>query len=356
MAGIILERLTKRFDTGHAAVDDVTLEIPDGRFTVLVGPSGCGKSTLLRLVVGLETPTSGRIVIGDRDVTDLPARDRDVAMVFQNYALYPHLSVRENIAFGLRMRGLAMRDVTPRVRTVAESLGIGELLDRRPAQLSGGQRQRVALARAIIREPRAFLFDEPLSNLDAQVRAHTRAELIRLQRRLGATMLYVTHDQVEAMTMAAVVAVMSAGHIEQVAPPLEIYRNPATLFVASFVGSPAINRFGGRVVAEGGSPRFVGAVTVPVSAAAAPAATLAVRPEHLRLDGQRDGAEAAVTLVESLGPETLVHLQFPSGEEAVARTSGGTTYSVGVTVRVSLDPRSALLYDTAGRLVWRGGA
>jgi multiple sugar transport system ATP-binding protein len=356
MAGIILERLTKRFDTGHAAVDDVTLEIPDGRFTVLVGPSGCGKSTVLRLVAGLEAPTAGRVIIGDRDVTDLPARQRDLAMVFQNYALYPHLSVRDNIGFGLKMRRFARRDVTHRVREVAESLGIGELLSRRPAQLSGGQRQRVALARAIVREPRAFLFDEPLSNLDAQVRARTRAELIRLQRRLGATMLYVTHDQVEAMTMASLVAVMNGGRIQQVAPPLEIYRTPVTLFVASFVGSPAINRFPGRVVTDDGATRFVGAVNLPVDAPAAPSATLAVRPEHLRLETAEGSTEAAVTLVESLGSETLVHLQFPSGEEAVARADGGAAFAIGRSVRVGVDASRALLYDAQGQLLWRGRA
>ncbi|HEX5631774.1 MAG TPA: ATP-binding cassette domain-containing protein, partial [Gemmatimonadales bacterium] len=233
MAVVRLEQLAKRFEDGRTAVSGVTLDVADGEFAVLVGPSGCGKTTLLRLIAGLETPSAGRIFVGERDVTDLPPGERDIAMVFQNYALYPHFSVRENIAFGLRMRRVAAPEVARRVATVAESLEIAEHLDRRPAQLSGGQRQRVALARAIVREPAVFLFDEPLSNLDAQVRASTRAELVRLHRRLGATMLYVTHDQVEAMTMAQRVAVMQEGRVEHVAPPLEVYRSPATLFVAT---------------------------------------------------------------------------------------------------------------------------
>ncbi|MFN8579776.1 MAG: ATP-binding cassette domain-containing protein [Gemmatimonadaceae bacterium] len=247
MAAITFDAVSKVFDTGTTAVDALTLEIPEGQFSVLVGPSGCGKTTALRMIAGLETPTSGRIYIGERDITELPPRDRDVAMVFQNYALYPHLTVLENITFGLRMRRMPADEANRRARAAAESLGIQEQLERRPAQLSGGQRQRVALARAIVREPAVFLFDEPLSNLDAQIRAQTRAELVRLQRRLGATVLYVTHDQVEAMTMAARVAVMNGGRLEQVAAPLEIYQRPATLFVASFVGSPSINRFAGSV-------------------------------------------------------------------------------------------------------------
>ncbi|MFN8583609.1 MAG: ATP-binding cassette domain-containing protein, partial [Gemmatimonadaceae bacterium] len=247
MAAITFENVSKVFENGAKAVDALTLDVPDGQFSVLVGPSGCGKTTALRMIAGLETPSSGRIFLGERDITDLPPRDRDVAMVFQNYALYPHLTVLENITFGLRMRRVPEAEANRRGREAATSLGIQDLFDRRPAQLSGGQRQRVALARAIVREPAVFLFDEPLSNLDAQIRSQTRAELVRLQRRLGATVLYVTHDQVEAMTMATRVAVMNAGRLEQVAAPLEIYQRPASLFVASFVGSPSINRFHGRV-------------------------------------------------------------------------------------------------------------
>jgi multiple sugar transport system ATP-binding protein len=211
MAGVRLDLVSKRFDNGQPAVDAVSIDIKDGEFAVLVGPSGCGKTTLLRMIAGLDWPSVGRITIGDREVTDLPAKDRDIAMVFQNYALYPHLSVRENVGFALRMRRVAPSEIASRVDAVAESLEIGEYLERKPAQLSGGQRQRVALARAIVREPSVFLFDEPLSNLDAQVRANTRAELVRLHRRLGTTMIYVTHDQVEAMSMAQRVAVMNRG-------------------------------------------------------------------------------------------------------------------------------------------------
>jgi multiple sugar transport system ATP-binding protein len=354
MAGIVLDHLSKSFEGDVPVVRDVTLRIPDGQLTVLVGPSGCGKSTILRMIAGLETPSAGTIMIGTRDVTDLPPRDRDVAMVFQNYALYPHLTVRENIAFPLEMRGVPPSDIPGRVEAAAEALGIGELMARRPSQLSGGQRQRVALARAIVREPQVFLFDEPLSNLDAQVRAQTRAELVNLQRRLGATMLYVTHDQVEAMTMATGVAVMQRGHVEQFAAPLEIYRTPASLFVAAFVGSPSINRFDGRIVAQSGSPHFLGALSVPVAAPPMAVATLAVRPEHLRVDAAEGGPHAVVTLVEALGPETLVHLRFEGGDVGVARQSGAHHYEVGSRMRVHMDPRHALIFDGTGRLAWHG--
>ena len=223
---------------------------------MLVGPSGCGKSTALRMIAGLETPTGGRILIGDRDVTALPPQDRDIAMVFQTYALYPHMTVRENLAFGLRMRGTReRRSSTQRVQEASRALGLEPVLDRRPAQLSGGQRQRVALGRAIVREPKVFLFDEPLSNLDAKLRVETRAELARLHRRLGATVVYVTHDQEEAMTLGWRVAVMRDGLLQQVAPPMELYRQPANRFVAGFVGSPAMNFLPGETLPELGEER-----------------------------------------------------------------------------------------------------
>jgi multiple sugar transport system ATP-binding protein len=355
MAGITLDKLSKRYDeSGAAAVASLSLDIPDGQFSVLVGPSGCGKTTVLRMVAGLETPNAGRVVIGDRDVTHLPPRDRDVAMVFQNYALYPHLTVAENIGFGLRMRRMSAPDVARRVRASAESLGIDDLLGRTPAQLSGGQRQRVALARAIVREPAVFLFDEPLSNLDAQIRAQTRAELVRLQRQLGATVLYVTHDQVEAMTMAMRVAVMNQGRLEQVAAPLEIYQTPASLFVASFVGSPSINRFAGRVSQESAGRMFVGSIRLGVGGPDLTTATLAVRPEHIRIGAAEGAASATVTLVESLGPETLVHLQFEGGDGAVARVAGAYSLPIGAVVPVSIDARHALVFDGGGRLAWHG--
>ena len=226
MASVRLEGVTKTYPNGHVAAKGLDLEIRDGEFMVLVGPSGCGKSTALRMIAGLETPTGGRIMIGDRDVTALQPQDRDIAMVFQTYALYPHMTVGENLAFGLRMRGTAPEAIEPRVKEAARALGLEAVLGRRPAQLSGGQRQRVALGRAIVREPKVFLFDEPLSNLDAKLRVETRAELARLHRRLGATVVYVTHDQEEAMTLGWRVAVMKDGFLQQVAPPMELYRRP----------------------------------------------------------------------------------------------------------------------------------
>ncbi len=357
MGSVRLDNIAKRFDgTGAAAVDGVSLTIAEGEFAVFVGPSGCGKTTVLRMIAGLETPTSGRIFIDGRDVTDLPPRDRDIAMVFQNYALYPHLSVRENIGFGLRMRRVPALEIAQRVDRVADSLGILEFLDRRPAQLSGGQRQRVALARAIVREPAVFLFDEPLSNLDAQVRAQTRGELVRLHRRLGTTMIYVTHDQVEAMTMAQRVAVMHRGRVEQLAPPLEVYRTPATLFVASFVGSPTINRFSGRTLGGGASQLFDGAVQLRVAAPLLEEATLTVRPEHLDLVAPVHGSAGEVTLVEPLGPETILHVRLTGGEEATLRLPAGPVPTVGSTVGVAVRAPEALVYDGAGRLVGRGVA
>ena len=355
MASVRLDRVAKRFDAADqaAAVDGVSLEIPDSEFAVLVGPSGCGKTTVLRMIAGLESPTAGRIYIDGADVTDLPPRERDIAMVFQNYALYPHLSVRENISFGLRMRRVDPAEIARRASHVAESLEIGELLDRRPAQLSGGQRQRVALARAIVREPAVFLFDEPLSNLDAQVRAQTRGELVRLHRRLGTTMIYVTHDQVEAMTMAQRVAVMHRGRVEQVAAPLDVYRTPTTLFVASFLGSPSINRFLGRVVGDGSAQRFDGAVSVRVAAPFAEVATLAVRPEHLTLVDPAAGSSGEVILVEPLGPETIVHVRLAAGDEARLRMGGGAP-AVGTAVGVQVCSPEALVFDGRGRLVGRG--
>jgi ABC-type sugar transport system ATPase subunit len=321
-----------------------------------VGPSGCGKTTALRLIAGLETPTNGRILIENVDVTDLPPGSRDVAMVFQNYALYPHFTVLENITFPLRMRGLSGGERRRRATEVAASLGIDEYLKRRPAELSGGQRQRVALARAIVREPAVFLFDEPLSNLDAQIRASTRAELVRLHRRLGTTMIYVTHDQVEAMSMAQRVAVMNEGRLEQIAPPLEIYHAPATLFTAAFVGSPPINRLRGRVEGHGAREAFVGSVTVPVTSTVTGDATLGIRPEHVRLTGDGEGVSAHVTLIEPLGPETLVHLRLADGMELTSRVTGQTTATEGSSVHIVFDVPHTLVFDGIGRLAGRGRA
>jgi multiple sugar transport system ATP-binding protein len=298
MASVRLEGVTKTYPNGHVAAKGLDLEIRDGEFMVLVGPSGCGKSTALRMIAGLETPTGGRITIGDRDVTSLPPQDRDIAMVFQTYALYPHMTVRENLAFGLRMRGTAADAIDLRVKEAARALGLESVLYRRPAQLSGGQRQRVALGRAIVREPKVFLFDEPLSNLDAKLRVETRAELARLHRRLGATVVYVTHDQEEAMTLGWRVAVMRDGFLQQVAPPMELYRHPANRFVAEFVGSPGMNFLPGETVAGLAPERD-------------PSSTLGVRPHDLAIVPAGTGdVDAWVDVVEPRGSELLVYLRL----------------------------------------------
>jgi len=295
-------------------VRDVSLEIADGELVVLVGPSGSGKSTLLRLIAGLETPTSGRILIAGRDVTAVPPQDRDLAMVFQSYALYPHKTVRENLGFGLRVRGVAVNDIDARVREVAASLQIEDLLDRRPAQLSGGQRQRVALGRAIVREPQAFLFDEPLSNLDPALRLETRTQIALLHRRLGATMVYVTHDQEEAMKLGERVVLLRDGRIEQAGPPMEIYRRPATLFAARFLGSPPMNILDAALL-EAGTPGLIG-----------------IRPQDVVLTTPGAGDFAAVIeLVEPAGSEQHVHLRLePAFAKATAGKAGADQRLVAV--------------------------
>jgi multiple sugar transport system ATP-binding protein len=316
MAAISLQQLEMVFPNGHVAVRDLTLDVADGELLVLVGPSGCGKSTVLRLIAGLETPTSGRIAIGGADVTDIGPQQRDLAMVFQSYALYPHKTVRDNLAFGLQMRGHTAAAIAERVARAADALELAPLLDRRPAQLSGGQRQRVALGRAIVREPKAFLLDEPLSNLDPLLRVATRTELALLHRRLGTTMVYVTHDQEEAMTLGTRIAVMSAGAVEQVAPPLDVFEQPATTFVARFVGSPAMNLWPGRLSRHPAlrvtTPAFALDLMadVPAGVADGSAVTLGVRPHDIQLVAP-DGADARATveLVEPLGPHVTMHLR-----------------------------------------------
>src|SRR3954463_4556617 len=284
-------------------IHGVTTEVADGEFVVIVGPSGCGKSTLLRMVAGLEVITSGEIRIGSRVVNDLEPKDRDIAMVFQNYALYPHMSVYDNMAYGLRIRGLTRAQIDERVQRAAQILELGSFLPRRPRELSGGQRQRVAMGRAIVREPAVFLFDEPLSNLDAKLRVQMRAELQALHRRLGTTSLYVTHDQVEAMTLAQRMIVMNAGRVEQIGSPLEVYARPASTFVASFIGSPPMNLI---PQSRDGRPGLFG-----------------IRPEHLRPCAQ---AEAQLTLdvdlIEPLGADTLVYGRLADGARIAARLQG----------------------------------
>jgi sn-glycerol 3-phosphate transport system ATP-binding protein len=291
MAPVTYDNVTKRFD-GTVAVKELDIEVGDGEFLVLVGPSGCGKSTALRMLAGLEEISDGRILIGDRVVNNLAPGARDVAMVFQSYALYPHMTVYDNLAFGLRNKGFARKDVDERVRRAAGILDLEPLLKRKPKQLSGGQRQRVALGRAIVREPAAFLMDEPLSNLDAQLRVATRAEILKLQENLGTTTIYVTHDQVEAMTMGDRIAVMSAGVLQQIGTPEELYTRPRNLFVAGFIGSPAMNLIPGPLLG-GGQGRIAG-----------------FRPEHVDLgagSGDRINFNAHVEVIEYLGDEQLVH-------------------------------------------------
>jgi multiple sugar transport system ATP-binding protein len=337
MSSIRLEGVEKTYPNGHMAAKGLDLEIRDGEFMVLVGPSGCGKSTALRMIAGLETPTAGRILIGDRDVTMLPPQERDIAMVFQTYALYPHMTVRENLAFGLRMRG-ATREITEgRVQEAARALGLEAVLGRRPAQLSGGQRQRVALGRAIVREPKAFLFDEPLSNLDAKLRVETRAELARLHRRLAATVVYVTHDQEEAMTLGSRVAVMRDGFLQQVAPPMELYRRPANQFVAGFVGSPAMNFLPGNIVSDRVPP--------PVQSA-----TLGVRPHDITIVQPGSGdLDAWVDVVESRGSELLVYLRLGAN-------GSGPELRVVAPPELAIEPERTVgvVFDRA-RLHWFDG-
>jgi len=301
MASVLLDKVWKTYPNGHVAARGVELAIEDGEFMVLVGPSGCGKSTALRMIAGLETPTQGKVLIGDREVTAVPPQERDVAMVFQSYALYPHMTVRDNLGFGLRMRGTPPGRIAERVDVAAKALGLAAVLDRKPGQLSDGQRQRVALGRAIVREPMVFLFDEPLSNLDAKLRLETRAELARLHRRLAATMVYVTHDQEEALTLGTRVAVMNEGRVEQVGPPLEVYRRPETLFVATFVGSPAMN--------------LLPADLLP-SLRQGSAGTLGVRPHDLAVVAAGAGdRDAVVDVVEPRGSELLLYLRLGSKGE-----------------------------------------
>lgn len=327
MASVVLKHLDKRYPNGFHAVRDLNLEIRDGEFVVLVGPSGCGKTTTLRMVAGLEEASGGEIFIGDRFVNNVQPGERDIAMVFQNYALYPHMSVYQNMAFGLKMRRTPKKEIERRVREAAAILSIEALLDRRPRELSGGQRQRVALGRAIVREPKVFLFDEPLSNLDAKLRVQMRAEIARLHRRLATTVIYVTHDQVEAMTLGERIVLMDQGIVQQVDAPMEIYRRPANRFVASFVGSPAMNFISGEL--QDGVFRFPnGQVAVGENRHEGPA-VLGVRPEDLV--PSENGASVgtvALDVVEHMGHETIVHFALAGGDHmarlpAMARVEPG---------------------------------
>ncbi|MDB6085404.1 MAG: carbohydrate transporter ATP-binding protein family [Gammaproteobacteria bacterium] len=357
MAQVTVENIVKKFGS-VTAVDDVSLKIPDGAFVILVGPSGCGKTSLLRLLAGLEDATSGRILIGDKDVTRVHPRERDIAMVFQSYALYPHMSVRRNMSFALELRKVAAAEIERRVAGAADILGIGHLLDRQPKQLSGGQRQRVALGRAIVREPAVFLFDEPLSNLDAKLRTAMRGELIRLHKRLGTTVVYVTHDQVEAMTMGEIVVVMKDGAVQQAGAPLDIYRDPENLFVAEFIGSPSMNLLRGR--ADPGQRRVVsdqGGLHLPFDGtlggerpSASREMVIGIRPEHLSIGPGPAAGEVAlegvVEVVEPLGAETMVEFNC-SGVRILARITGDVLPAVGETLRLCAELRRFYFFDAA---------
>jgi multiple sugar transport system ATP-binding protein len=354
MSGTItLESVTKRFPGGVVAVNDLSLEVQPGEFLVLVGPSGCGKTTALRMVAGLEEVTSGQIRINDRVVTRLPPRDRDIAMVFQNYALYAHMTVRNNISFGLKMARMPKQEIRRRVDEAAAMLGLSDLLNRKPRQLSGGQRQRVAMGRAIVREPAAFLMDEPLSNLDAKLRVEMRGEIIRVQRRIAAPTLYVTHDQTEAMTMGDRVAILSDGVLQQLGTPEEVYDRPVNAFVAAFIGSPSMNLVDATLEREGDglAVAFAGArIPLPSDAPSTLAegpVRVGLRPEDF---GRPGGAEieVEVTRLESLGSELVAYLTPAGGQDGpilTARLDRGEKLVQGETARVTVDPRRLYFFD-----------
>ncbi|WNO52353.1 ABC transporter ATP-binding protein [Stakelama saccharophila] len=356
MSGVTLAQVSKSYGSLRV-VDRLSLEIAPGEFVVFLGPSGCGKSTLLRMIAGLETVDSGAIHIGDARVDHLPPGKRGVAMVFQHYALYPHMTVRENMAFGLRNAGVDKAEITRRAEAAAESLEISALLDRKPGQLSGGQRQRVAIARAIVKEPALFLLDEPLSNLDAALRNRTRLEIAQLHQRLGATMIFVTHDQVEAMTLADRIVILNGGGIEQVGTPMEIYLRPRTQFVATFVGSPRINLLpaamddaeaGHAIVRLGDGTRVVTKIAAE-SLDNADNMNLGIRPECVRpVPMERAVMQGKAAVVERLGERTLVHVTLSDGETLVAEDAGVSSIRVGDVVGVSLDTDAAHLFDAHG--------
>lgn len=357
MAKVTLRNVVKQYGSVKA-VDDLSIEIRDKEFAVLVGSSGCGKSTALRMIAGLESISSGEIYIGDTLVNDLEPRDRDVAMVFQNYALYPHMNVRENMGFGLKIRKLSQAEINVRVQEASDILGLNELLDRKPKELSGGQRQRVAVGRAIVRKPKVFLFDEPLSNLDAKLRVAMRAEISKLHQRLGATMIYVTHDQVEAMTMADRIFIMSKGLVLQSGAPMEVYSQPANLFVAGFIGSPAMNFFDARILADAGALFIDGGsfkVTVPdafrthLEAYTGKEVVFGVRPEDISLHEPGGDAGNVVTakaeVIELLGSEIFAHLTCGAHALVARMAVPERPISPGETIQIDFKMAKTHVFD-----------
>jgi lactose/L-arabinose transport system ATP-binding protein len=346
MTGVTLEKVAKRFGEVQV-IHGIDLRIEDGEFCVFVGPSGCGKSTLLRMIAGLEETSGGAVRIGARDVTHVDASERGVAMVFQTYALYPHMTVAQNMGFGLKMTGHPKAETDRKVAEASRILKLDPLLQRKPKALSGGQRQRVAIGRAIVRGPEVFLFDEPLSNLDAELRVEMRVEIARLHREIGATMIYVTHDQVEAMTLADKIVVLRAGRIEQVGKPLDLYNDPGNRFVAGFIGSPAMNFVAG--VAEAGSVAAKGLGGSVATAIGLPAkgaeVTVGLRPQHLKIGA---GATHRVELTEALGGVSYVHLTAPSGEKLIIERHDQVNLEPGAMVGVSFDAKDAMLFDKDG--------
>jgi multiple sugar transport system ATP-binding protein len=342
MASVEIRDVRKSFGATNV-IHGVDIDIKDGEFVILVGPSGCGKSTLLRMIAGLENITAGDIRIGNRVVNDVPPKERDIAMVFQNYALYPHMTVKDNMAFSLKLRKAPKEEIDSRVGKAADILGLKPLLERYPRQLSGGQRQRVAMGRAIVRDPQVFLFDEPLSNLDAKLRVAMRAEIKALHQRLKTTTVYVTHDQIEAMTMADKIVVMHDGIVEQIGAPLELYDKPANLFVAGFIGSPAMNFLKGK--AQGGKFVSDSGITLPLNGHAASdgkAVTYGMRPEHLKLNP--DGAPAEVIVIEPMGSETQVVAKM-GGQDIVCVLRERVDLKPGQMIKLAPDPKLSHLFD-----------
>ena len=361
MAEVTIKNVSKVYDGGVKAVDNISLEIKDREFMVLVGPSGCGKSTTLRMIAGLEDISSGEISIGKRVVNNVPPKDRDIAMVFQNYALYPHKTVYDNLAFGLKLRKVPKADIDKSVKEAADILGIHDYLDRKPKALSGGQRQRVAVGRAIVRKPEVFLFDEPLSNLDAKMRVQMRTEISKLHTRLERTMIYVTHDQIEAMTMGDRICVMKDGLIQQVDTPLNIYDNPANIFVAGFIGTPPMNIFKGKLVSENGKFFFkAGTMSIPMPGEWTPKIEkyasgdiiFGVRPEDIgseraELDKSSPLIHAQIEVMEPMGAETYLYLNVGTENACIARIDAHRTAKVGEELHLAVLMTKAHIFDPA---------